>query len=52
MLSEIMTVMDRFADAQDPLMFAFYGTTYLPFISLFQLLNVTEHHPELQGIGT
>ncbi|KAG8890442.1 hypothetical protein FRB98_008477 [Tulasnella sp. 332] len=50
MLSEILTVMNRFADKQDPLKFGFYGTSYIPFISLFQLLNVTGHHPELQGI--
>lgn len=52
MLSEIMTVTNRFANTQDPLKFALYGTSYIPFISLFQLLNVTEWHPELQGIGT
>lgn len=51
MLNEIMTVTDRFADPSDTLKFALYSASYKPFLSLFHMLNVTQYHPELEGIG-
>ncbi|KAG8989502.1 hypothetical protein FRB94_014322 [Tulasnella sp. JGI-2019a] len=50
MLSEILELTNRFADSNDSLKFALYGGSYKPFISLFQLFNVTQYHPELEGI--
>lgn len=52
MLGEILTLTSRFANTTDPLKFALYGVSYKPFFGLFQLLNVTQYHPELEGIGT
>ena len=47
----IIQGMERIANDSDPLKFFYEAISYKPFISLFNMTELTEEHPELAGVG-
>lgn len=50
MLPSIMTGIQDIANSSNPVKFVFEGISYKPFISLFNMTDVAETYPQLQGI--
>ncbi|KAG9123234.1 hypothetical protein FRC07_000070 [Ceratobasidium sp. 392] len=49
-LPDILTSLDAFADASQPLRFTYLSLSYKPFISLFNMTGVAQANPQLAGI--
>ncbi|KAI5119300.1 hypothetical protein M0805_008215 [Coniferiporia weirii] len=51
-LPSIISSLERIANVADPLRLVVQEISYKPFISLFNITDVTERNPELQGLPT